>query len=66
MSTLSPEHVLAAIDDAESEWPKLVGEHWPKIEPQYRDLRDQLENTTGAAQILAANDYRNGRAFNML
>ena len=54
MSALSPEHILAALTDAESEWPGLVGAQWPKIESQYRDLRDQLENTTGAAQMLAA------------
>lgn len=54
MSSLSPEHVLAAIADADSEWPGLVGEQWPKIEPQYRDLLDQLENTTGPAQMRAA------------
>jgi len=56
MSTLSPEHVLAALADAEGEWPVLVGAQWPKIEPQYRVLRDQLENTTGAEQMRAAAD----------
>ena len=54
MSTLSPEHVLSAVADAEGEWPVLVGEQWPKIEPQYRDLRYQLENTTGPTQMRAA------------
>jgi hypothetical protein len=54
MSSLSPEHVIVALADAESEWPELVGEDWTKIEPQYRVLRDQLEDATGAAQMRVA------------
>ena len=56
MSTISPEQILSAIADAEDEWPVLVGKPWPKIEPQYRVLRHQLEKTTGAAQMRIAAD----------
>jgi hypothetical protein len=54
MVTLSPEHILSALIDSESEWPVLVGEQWSKIEHQYRELRDQLDNTTGPIQMRTA------------
>jgi len=54
MSQLSPEHILAALADVEGEWPYLLGEQWQKIEPQYLDLLNQLENTTGPTQKRAA------------
>ena len=54
MVTVTPEHVLAALTDTDCELSELVGEQWPKIEHQYRDLRYQLENSSGAAKMRAA------------
>jgi hypothetical protein len=54
MPTLSPDHVLAIIRSAESEWPALVGSKWPEIESQYFALCAQLQSTKDPSQMRAA------------
>jgi hypothetical protein len=56
MSNLSAAHVLKALAGVEDELPALVGAEWSNIEVPYRDLRVQLEGTSGPAQMLAAAD----------
>jgi hypothetical protein len=53
MFTLSPAHVIAALNSVENDWPDLVGSKWPEIEPQYHALRAQVESTTGPSQMRA-------------